>query len=76
MPRGSDTPKLSRVTIFFPPHGEELVHEVRRLRAASANGYEAPLSELWREALMRGISAMREDLEPGCSPLPRRKAAS
>lgn len=70
MPRAPKTSKLSRVTIFFPAEGEVLVHDVRRMRAAHANGYEAPLSELWREALMRGLKAMKTDVEK-----PRKAAA-
>lgn len=54
---------MLRVNAYVPADAGPLLEEVIRRRLAQT-GYAPPAAEVWREAIMRGLVLMRDDLPP------------
>lgn len=63
--------KSIRVTVYAPAEETQRLHDDIVRRKAASTGYTPESKEVWREALIRGLKAMREDLP---SLTPRRRA--
>lgn len=70
MGRPRSQSRMERINFFAPPSAQVMAEKIRQDRTATL-GFEVPLSDVWREALMRGLQSLVAQGSGSASTAPR-----